>query len=129
MKIMSEKEQQTEDVEALKARIAELEAQLKARDGSVAELEAENEKLKTAIAEATETLVGYVEKEKEAAIRDILEKANFCEEELKKLDLAQLKLVLKAVNNVKGTVKNIRSAGVEGRSESGLTVGDLYHKE
>jgi len=126
---MSEKEQQTEDVEALKARIVELEAQLKAGDGSVAELEAENEKLKTAIAEATETLVGYVEKEKEAAIRDILEKANFCEEELKKLDLAQLKLVLKAVNNVKGTVKNIRSAGVEVRSESGLTVGDLYHKE
>jgi hypothetical protein len=126
---MSEKEQQTEDVEALKARIAELEAQLKARDGSVAELESENEKLKTAIAEATETLVGYVEKEKEAAIRDILEKANFSEDELKRLDLAQLKLVLKAVNNVKGTVKNIRSAGAEGRSESGLTVGDLYHKE
>jgi chromosome segregation ATPase len=131
VKNMSEenREKAQEEVGALKARIAELEAQLKAKDGGIAELEAENEKLKTAIAEATETLVGYVEKEKEAAIKDILEKANFCEDELKRLDLAQLKLVQKSVNSVKGTVKNIRSAGAEGRSESGLTVGDLYHKE
>jgi prefoldin subunit 5 len=35
----------------------------------VAELEAENEKLKQSIAEATETLATYVEKEKEAARR------------------------------------------------------------
>jgi len=111
---MSE-EQQTKSVEALKAKITELEA--------------ENEKLKKTIEEAMQTLAGYVEKEKEAAIKDILEKANFCEDELKKLDLAQLKLVQKSVNSVKGTVKNIRSAGAEGRSDSGLTVGDLYHKE
>jgi len=57
---MSE-EKPTEDVEALKARIAELEA--------------ENEKLKQAIAEAMQTLSVYVEKEKEAAIKAILEKS------------------------------------------------------
>lgn len=112
---MSEKEKPTQDIEALNAKITELTT--------------ENEKLKTAIAEATQTLAGYVEKEKEAAIKDILEKANFCEDELKRLDLAQLKLVQKSVDSVKGTVKNIRSAGPESRSESGLTVGDLYHKE
>ena len=112
---MSEKEQQTEDVEALKARIAEFEA--------------ENQKLRQTIAEALQTLTAYVEKEKQTAIKDILEKANFSEDELKRLDLAQLKLVQKSVDSVKGTVKNIRSAGAEGRSESGLTVGDLYHKE
>jgi hypothetical protein len=112
---MSEKEQQTEDVEALKTRIAEFEA--------------ENEKLRQTIAEAMQTLTAYVEKEKQATIKDILEKANLSEEDLKKLDLAQLKLVQKSVNSVKGTVKNIRSAGPESRSESGLTVGDLFHKE
>jgi len=112
---MSEKEQQSEDVEALKARIAEFEA--------------ENEKLRQTIAEAMQTLTAYVEKEKQATIKDILEKANLSEDELKRLDLAQLKLVQKSVNSVKGTVKNIRSAGAEGRSDSGLTVGDLYHKE
>ena len=112
---MSEKEQQTEDVEALKAKIAEFEA--------------ENEKLRQTITEAMQTLTAYVEREKQAAIKDILQKANFSEDELKRLDLAQLKLVQKSVDSVKGTVKNIRSAGPEGRSDSGLTVGDLYHKE
>ena len=112
---MTEKEQQTEDVEALKTKVTELET--------------ENGKLKAAIAEAASTLAVYVEKEKQAAIKDILEKANFCEDELKRLDLAQLKLVQQSVNSVKGTVKNIRSAGPESRSESGLTVGDLFHKE
>jgi len=42
-------------------------------------LEAENEKLRQAIAEAMQTLTNYIEKEKEAAIKQILEKANFCE--------------------------------------------------
>jgi len=112
---MSQEQNQEEDVEALKARITELEN--------------ENEKLKATMAEATKTLTAYVEKEKESAVKAILEKANLCEEELKKLDLAQLKLVLKSVDSVKGTVKNIRSAGAEGRSESGLTVGDLFHKK
>jgi prefoldin subunit 5 len=45
--------QTTENVEALKAKVAELEA--------------ENEKLKQSITEATETSATYVEKKKEAA--------------------------------------------------------------
>jgi hypothetical protein len=127
---MSEEENQsTEDVEALKARVAELEPQLKAKDERIAELEVENEKLRQTMSEATKTLTAYVEREKETAIKSILEKANLCEEELKKLDLAQLRLVQKSIDSVKGTVKNIRSAGVESKGESGLTVGDLYHKE
>jgi len=127
---MSEEENQPkEDIEALKARVAELEPQLKAKDERIAELEAENEKLKQTMSEATKTLTAYVEKEREAAIKSILEKANLCEEELKKLDLAQLRLVQKSIDSVKGTVKNIRSAGVESKGEPGLTVGDLYHKE
>ena len=111
---MSE-EKPTEDVEALKARIAELEA--------------ENEKLKQAIAEAMQTLSVYVEKEKESAIKAILEKANLSEDELKQLDLAQLKLLQKGIARVKGTVKNIRSAAAGNSKDSGLTVGNLYHKE
>jgi len=111
---MSE-EQQTENVEALKARITELEA--------------ENEKLKATMTEATNTLTAYVEKEKEAAIKSILEKANLCEDELKKLDLAQLKLVQKSIDSVKGSVKNIRSAGAGNTEDTGLTVGCLYHKK
>jgi len=111
---MSE-EKPTEDVEALKARIAELEA--------------ENEKLKQAIAEAMQTLSVYVEKEKEAAIKAILEKANLSEDELKQLDLAQLKLLQKGIASVKGTVKSIRSAAAGNSKDSGLTVGNLYHKE
>ena len=104
-----------EDVEALKEKITELEA--------------ENEKLKATMAEATKTLAGYVEKEKEVAIKNIIQKANFSEDELKKLDLPQLKLMQKTVDSVKGTVKNIRSAGEGNSEESGLTVGCLYHKE
>lgn len=127
---MSELENQSkEDIEALKARIADLEPQLKTKDERIAELEIENEKLRQTMAEATKTLTAYVEREREAAIKSILEKSNLCEEELKKLDLAQLKLVQKSIDSVKGTVKNIRSAGAEGKVDSRLTVGDLYHKE
>jgi len=56
---MSE-QQQAEDVEALKTKIAELTA--------------ENEKLKTTMTEATKTLTAYVEKEREATIKSIMEK-------------------------------------------------------
>ena len=112
---MSE-EKPTETVETLKARIAELEA--------------ENEKLKTTMAEATKTLTAYVEKEREAAIKSILEKTILSKDELEKLDLAQLRLVQKGVDSVKGTVKNVRSAGTAaGEGENRLTVGCLYHKE
>jgi DNA-binding TFAR19-related protein (PDSD5 family) len=112
---MSE-EKPTEDVEVLKARIAELEA--------------ENEKLKTTMTEATKTLTAYVEKEREAAIKSILEKTTLAKEELDKLDLSQLRLVQKGVDNVKGTVKNVRSAGATAsEDENRLTVGCLYHKK
>lgn len=104
-----------QDTETLRARISELEA--------------ENGKLRQAIAEAMNTLTAYVEKEKEAAIKQILEKANLSEDELKKLDLAQLKLVQKSIDSVKGTVKNIRSASGGNTEDGWLTVGCLYHKE
>jgi len=112
---MSE-EKPTEDVEALKARIAELEA--------------ENEKLKATMTEATKTLTAYVEKEKEAAIKSILEKSTLSKDELEKLDLSQLRLVQKVIDSVKGTVKNVRTAGATtSEDENRLTVGCLYHKE
>jgi molecular chaperone GrpE (heat shock protein) len=112
---MSE-EKPTEDVETLKARIAELEA--------------ENEKLKATMAEATKTLTAYVEKEREAAIKSILEKTTLAKDELEKLDLAQLRLVQKGMDSVKGTVKNVRSAGATtSEDENRLTVGCLYHKK
>ncbi|MGF3573559.1 MAG: hypothetical protein ACQXXG_09105 [Candidatus Bathyarchaeia archaeon] len=106
----------TEDVGVLKARIAELEA--------------ENEKLKATMTEATKTLTAYVEREREAAIKSILEKTTLSKDELEKLDLAQLRLVQKGIDNVKGTVKNVRSAGTAtGEGENRLTVGCLYHKK
>jgi len=111
---MSE-EKPTEDVEALKARIAELEA--------------ENEKLKTTMAEATKTLTAYVEREREAAIKAIMEKTTISKDDLEKLDLVQLRLVQKGIDNVKGTVKNVRSAGAGDSEENRLTVGCLYHKK
>ena len=85
----SVKEKDQEDIDALKTRITELDA--------------ENEKLGQAIAEAMNTLTAYVEKERQATIRQILEKANLCEDELEKLDLSQLKLLLKGINSVRGT--------------------------
>jgi molecular chaperone GrpE (heat shock protein) len=112
---MSE-EKPTEDVEVLKSRIAELEA--------------ENEKLKATMTEATKTLTAYVEKEREAAIKSILEKTVLSKDELEKLDLSQLRLVQKGIDSVKGTVKNVRSAGaVTSEDENRLTVGCLYHKK
>jgi molecular chaperone GrpE (heat shock protein) len=112
---MSE-EKPTASVEVLKARIAELEA--------------ENEKLKATMAEATKTLTAYVEKEREAAIKSILEKTTLSKDELEKLDLSQLRLVQKGIDSVKGTVKNVRSAGATtSEDENRLTVGCLYHKK
>jgi SMC interacting uncharacterized protein involved in chromosome segregation len=112
---MSE-EKPTEDIEALKARIAELEA--------------ENEKLKATMTEATKTLTAHIEREREAAIKSILEKTTLAKDELEKLDLSQLRLVQKGIDSVKGTVKNVRSAGATtDEGENRLTVGCLYHKE
>ena len=110
---MSE-QQQTEDIEALKAKIAELEA--------------ENGKLKATMTEATKTLTAYVEREREAAIKSIMEKTTLSKDELEKLDLAQLRLIQKGADTIKGTVKNVRSAGADTTEDNRLTVGCLYHK-
>ena len=107
-------EEKPTNFEALKARIAELEA--------------ENEKLKTTMTEATKTLTAYVEKEREAAIKSIMEKTTLSKDELEKLDLAQLRLIQKGADNVKGTVKNVRSAGAT-TEDNRLTVGCLYHRK
>jgi len=41
-----------------------------------------------------------------------------------------LRLVQKGIDSVKGTVKNVRSAGATtSEDENRLTVGCLYHKE
>jgi len=107
---------QEENVEAFKAKIAELDS--------------ENQKLRQTLDEAGKTLKVYVDREKEATIKAIMEKANWSKEDLDKMDLPQLKLIEKAVDSTKGTVKNIRSAGAEASEGEGkLTVGCLYHKE
>jgi predicted RNase H-like nuclease (RuvC/YqgF family) len=111
-----------EDVESLEAKIAELEKR-------VIELDNENQKLRKTLDEASKTLQVYVDREKEAAIKAIMEKANWSKDELEKMDLPTLRLILKAVDSVKGTVKNIRSAASSETENSELTVGCLYHKE
>ena len=109
-------QKQEENVEAFKAKIAELDS--------------ENQKLRQTLDEASKTLKAYVDREKEATIKAIMEKANWSKDDLDKMDLPQLKLVEKATDSAKGTVKNIRSAGATiSEDEQKLTVGCLYHKE
>jgi len=116
-------EKQEENIEASKAKTANPE-------NRVAELDTENQKLRQTLDEASKVLKAYVDREKEATIKAIMEKANWNKEDLDKMDLPQLKLVEKAIDSAKGTVKNIRSAGAEAsESEGKLTVGCLYHKE
>ena len=132
VKTMSENDQQdnqTEDVEALKAKIADLEAQLKAKDERITELEAENQKLRETLEKGTATLEMEIEEQKAVAIKTITEKTNFSKDELEKMKLPALRLILKTIGSAKGTVKNIRSAGAGSTGQSKLTVGDLYHKE
>jgi predicted RNase H-like nuclease (RuvC/YqgF family) len=111
-----------EDVESFRAKIAELEKR-------VIELNSENQKLRKTLDQASKTLQVYVDREKEAAIKAIMEKANWSKDELEKMDLPTLRLILKAVDSVKGTMKNIRSAATTQTKDGGLTVGCLYHKE
>jgi predicted RNase H-like nuclease (RuvC/YqgF family) len=126
---MSEQQEpQTEDVEALKARIAELEAENQQLRERIAELEAENERLRETIGKAEDTLKAYVNHERNVAIKSILDKTNWSKDELEKMDLPSLRLILKAVDSVKGTVKNIRSVASSTTENSKLTVGCLYHK-
>jgi len=114
-----------ENVEAFKAKIADLEKR-------IVELDGENQKLRQTLDEASKTLKVYVDREKDATIKAIMEKADWSKDDLDKMDLPQLKLIEKAVDSAKGTVKNIRSAGAvssTSEDENKLTVGCLYHKE
>ena len=133
VKTMSENgengDSETETVEALKAKIADLEAQLKAKDERITELEAENQKLRETLEKGTATLEMEIEEQKAVAIKTITEKTNFSKDELEKMKLPALRLILKTIGSAKGTVKNIRSAGAGNAGQSSLTVGDLYHKE
>ena len=134
VKTMSENgengDSETETVEALKAKIADLEAQLKAKDERITELEAENQKLRETLEKGTATLEMEIEEQKAVAIKTITEKTNFSKDELEKMKLPALRLILKTIGSAKGTVKNIRSAGAGSNAgQSKLTVGDLYHKE
>jgi len=116
-------QKQERDVEALQAKITELEKRN-------VELDGENQKLRKTLDEASKTLKVYVDREKEATVKAIMEKADWSKDELDKMELPQLKLILKAVDSAKGTVKNIRSAGAAAsEDENKLTVGCLYHKE
>ena len=114
-----------ENVEAFKAKIADLEKR-------IVELDSENQKLRQTLDEASKTLKVYVDREKDATVKAIVEKADWSKDDLDKMELPQLKLIEKAVDSAKGTVKNIRSAGAvssTSEDENKLTVGCLYHKE
>jgi predicted RNase H-like nuclease (RuvC/YqgF family) len=111
----------SENVESLEAKVADLEKRL-------VELDRENQKLRKTLDEASKALQVYVDRERQAAIKAIMEKANWSQDELEKLDLPTLRLILKAVDSVKGTVKNIRSAASSETKDNMLTVGCLYHK-
>jgi predicted RNase H-like nuclease (RuvC/YqgF family) len=122
---MSEQQEpQTENVEALKARIAELEQK-------IAELEAENQRLREALEKAGEVLEEEIEEQKTAAIESITEKTKWSKDELKKMKLSELRLILKTIDSTKGTVKSIRSASssVTDKDIGTLTVGDLYGRK
>ena len=121
---------QTETVEALKAKIAELEAENTQLRDRITELEAENEKLRRTLEKGAAALESEIEEQKAAAIKAITEKTNFSKSELEKMKLPALRLILKTIDSAKGTVKNIRSASTgSSGDQSKLTVGDLYHKE
>jgi len=82
----------SENVEDLEAKIADLEKR-------IVELDSENQKLRQTFDEVIKTLQVYVNREKEAAINAIMEKANWDEEELEKMDLPSLRLILRAVDS------------------------------
>lgn len=114
--------EETETIEALKARIAELEAENQ-------KLREENQKLREALEKGAEALEEEIEEAKEAAIESITQKTKFTKDELQKMKLPALRLILKTIDSAKGTVKGVRSAGSSAGDKSSLTVGDLYHKK
>lgn len=113
--------QPSSEVETLKARIAELEAENQ-------KLKEENEKLREALEKGAEALEEEIEEAKVAAIESITQKTKFTKDELVKMRLPALRLILKTIDSAKGTVKGIRSAGASSKGKGSLTVGCLYHK-
>lgn len=94
-----------------------------------ARLREENEKLRQALEKGAETLEREIEEQKAAAIDVIVEKTSFCKDELRKMELPALRLILRTIDSAKGTVKGIKSAGAGEKGSGSLTVGDLYHKK
>jgi len=88
--------------------------------------------LETENKETIAKLAVFEQAEKDQLINDIQEKSkkeSWTEDELKKLEIDQLKLVLKAVDNVeKSRFKGIQAGTSATAPGSKLTVGDLYHK-
>ena len=123
--------EETETVESLKARIAELEQENQSLTERIQELEAENQKLREALEKGADALEKEIEQQKAAAIDEITQKTKFTKDELQKMKLPALRLILKTIDSAKGTVKNIRSAGstADEKGSGSLTVGDLYHKK
>jgi predicted RNase H-like nuclease (RuvC/YqgF family) len=119
------------EVETLKARITELEQENQSLKERIAELEDENQKLREALEKGAQALEEEIEEAKAAAIEAITQKTRFTKDELRKMRLPALRLILRTIDSAKGTFKNIRSAGSStGDKDSGsLTVGDLYHKK
>ena len=118
-------QKQEQDVEALQSKVTGLEKH-------IVELDSENQKLRQTLDDASKTLKVYVDREKDATVKAIMDRADWSKDDLDQMDLPQLKLILKAVDSAKGTVKNIRSAGAvssTSEEENKLTVGCLYHKE
>jgi uncharacterized coiled-coil protein SlyX len=119
--------QDLNDIGALKVRIQELEVELAAKDEQIS-------KLKDTLAKAGDALQEEINKQKNVLVDEILALTDIDKEELEKLDLKQLRLIHKALSNVKTqgdkdktTVKTVRSAATS-RKEDTLTVGNLYHK-
>ena len=77
-------------------------------------------------------LAAFGKAAKDQFVKDILERAKedaWKEEELREMSIDQLKLILKAVDSVKGTAtyKGVRPSGAADKDFGKLTAGDLYH--
>lgn len=126
---MGDQQEQGTEIEAQEGQITQLKARIEELEAENAKLREENEKLRQALEKGADALEREIEEQKAAAIDTILEKTNFCKDELQKMKLPALRLILKTIDSAKGTVKGVRSASAGDEGKSALTVGDLYHKE
>jgi len=96
------------------------------------QLQEKFDSLETEHKETKDKLAVFEQAEKDKLIKDIQEKSkkeSWTEDELKELEIDQLKLVLKAVDNVeRSRFKGIQPGGSAAAPDNKLTVGDLYHK-